>query len=284
MNQKLLKLSIVSVLIGFLVLSAINVSITYSKPLTKIITENHMEEVQRVDFNFYAVYSDNELYGSSVQRGDKFFIEITDRIEGTIKVSPSSEVSTYAILKSGDYWEKQYKLNDSEFSLDINEYKNTVERINKQLGVRESEFSISVVTDTGTFTPQLLFYCDRIYVELVSDRTFTHEEKVEVEKIVPTGAEEERKDSIIYLLTSFFGLLIGTFIIVKRPYLLQHRRKFVKSDKSVTGIDRGGVFYIDEPKNLNKIAKLEGKQVLYDSGTEEWFFRTEGKEYRCKKK
>ena len=283
MNQKMLKLSIVFVLLGLLVISAYNVSLAYSKPLTKTITENHMEEVQQVDFDFCAIYGDNELYGSGAQQGDNFFIEITDRIEGTIKVTPSTKVDSYVLLKSGDYWKKYYKIDGSEFSLDINEYKDTVNRINKQLGIRENKFSIVVVADTGSFTPQLSFICDRIYIELISDRTFIHKEKVEVEKTISTGAEGERKDSIIYLSISFFGFLIGTFIIVRKPYLLQYRRNLVKSDKSVTGVDQGGIFYIDEPKNLNKIAKLEGKQVLFDLDTEEWFFRAEGKEYRCKK-
>ena len=283
MNQKILKLSIISILLGLLVISAYNVSLAYSKPLTETITEIHMEEVQQVDFDFCAIYGDNELYGSSAQRGDKFFIEIIDKIEGSIKVNPSAKVNSSVTLKSGNYWEKHYKLSDSEFSLDINEYKDTVTRINKQLGIRENKFSIVVVADTGSFTPQLSFICDRIYIELTSDRTFIHEEKVKVEKTISTGAEEERKDSIIYLSLSFFGFLTGVFIITKKPYLLQSRKKRVKPDKSVTGTEQGGIFYIDEPKNLNKIAKLEGKQVFFDLGTKEWFFRAEGKEYRCKR-
>ena len=49
MNQKLLKLSIFFILLGLLATSAYNIGLAYSKPLTKTITENHLEEVQRVE-------------------------------------------------------------------------------------------------------------------------------------------------------------------------------------------------------------------------------------------
>ena len=281
MKKKKVKVLIISALIFVLLMAAFNVVQIYSKPLTMVVTESGMKTVKEVNFDYYAIYEYNELYGASIQRGDKFFTAITDRVEGSVTVAPSTDVSTYVIIRSGDYWEKRVGVDDdSTFVLNVSEYKEIVDRINKQLGIRESSWTMTVVAVTDEYISELTFDCGRVYIELVSSASFTHQKEVEVERSIPTGATKERRTSVIMLGFVIPFVAFGVVLIVKECPILSRLRE---TDKSIRGVDRGGAFFINDLNDLKKIAKLENKAILFDEESSEYFFRAEGKEYRCKR-
>jgi len=315
MNKKLIKMSMVSILAIFIVISAVNVRNAYDEPL--IETEKVIDNDYRfqMTFDHQATLYNNDLYGPITFKRDVYFTELVRLLNVSFDlefVHPETDESfvytdynCYVTLTpKNKYWQKTFPViqgNETgdfkrQFSINLTEYRNLTKRIEKQTVVPVSGYEIVFVAEINTtaeinnydsvhreIAPSLSFDMNRKIVKPSNKTQIIEADLFYKEVTIPTDAKENRKDSLVLLYLSVFGFIVGTIVIIKGSSILQHKRKFISTDKSVTGMDQGGIFYIDDPKNLSKIAKLEGKQILFDSGSKEWFFRAEGKEYRSKK-
>ena len=299
---------ILCVLGVFLVASVLNMHAAYSKPLEKTITEPDNKCYFQTTFEHYAMLGNNSLYGAGPFRSNIYFTGLTRWLNGTFEFefvgdgSSTTSYNCYVLLEpENGYWSKSFPISSGtregkfkqNFSMNITEYRNLIEIIEKQTNVRENDYKLSVVSEmdvTATregesirrrITPTMSFTMNDRLLKVETNSTQVIEKNLFTrERVVPTGADKDRKMSLAFLIVSALALLTGMAVASRPVREVTEEEKNKRKYKPIEGLVEGGVFFVKSLEDLRKIARAEGKPILHDKERREYFVRAEGREYK----